>query len=255
MIILPAIDIQGGCCVRLYQGDFATAHQVAENPLETALSFRDAGAAWIHMVDLDGAKARYEGTGFRKSANAEIFLEVAKSSGLQVELGGGIRDMETISYYLENGISRVILGSAAVKNPALVREAVEAFKDRIAVGIDAKDGLAATEGWLGESGIHYVELAKQMEQIGVKYIIFTDIAKDGMQQGVNREQLQKLADSVGCNLIASGGVRDLDDVHACKAIGLYGMICGKSIYAGSLSLREAVAAGGSQRAVREGEGD
>ena len=173
MIILPAIDIKDGCCVRLRRGDFATAHKVAEDAVQTAAAFSTAGAAWIHMVDLDGAK---EGG----AKNEHIFLEVARHSGLRVELGGGIRDMSAVERYLEKGISRVILGSAAVKNPVFVRDAVHAYGDRIAVGIDARDGMVATEGWLDTSALHYIDLARRLEDIGVRYIIFTDIARDGM---------------------------------------------------------------------------
>ena len=142
MLIFPAIDIHNQTCVRLYKGDFATAQKVAEDPLETANSFREAGAQWLHMVDLDGAK-----TG--SPQNREIFVTVAKESGLKLELGGGIRDMQTVSYYLEQGISRVILGSAAVKDPSFVKEAVKKYRERIAVGIDAKNGMVAAEGWMG----------------------------------------------------------------------------------------------------------
>ena len=239
MLILPAIDIKGGACVRLLRGDFATAHKVAEDPLETAASFRAAGATWIHMVDLDGAK---EGS----VQNAPLFLEVARRSGLKVELGGGIRDMRTIERYLEGGISRVILGSAAVKDPALVREAAAAYGGRIAVGIDARDGVVATEGWLRSGGVHYLELAKVMEQAGVKTIIFTDISRDGTLSGVNLEQLAALNEAVSCDIVASGGVRSIDDVAACRTLGLYGVICGKSLYSGSLDLREAIERAGEQ---------
>ncbi len=239
MIILPAIDIKDGCCVRLQKGDFATAHKVAEDAGETAASFRAAGAGWIHMVDLDGAK---EGA----MKNAPLFLEIAKSSGLKVELGGGIRDRETVEYYLENGISRVILGSAAVKNPTLVREAAAAFGERIAVGIDAKDGMVATEGWLDTSSVRYLDLAKEMEQAGVKMIIFTDVFRDGMLGGLNLEQLSALEQAVSCNIIASGGVRDLSDIEACKRLGLYGVICGKALYTGDLPLKAAIETAGDQ---------
>lgn len=239
MIILPAIDIQNGECVRLQKGDFATAHKVAENPDSTASGFYQSGARWIHMVDLDGAKSG-------SVQNAPVFMKIAKESGLQVELGGGIRTFETIVNYLENGVSRVILGSAAVKDPVLVKRAVDAYGERIAVGIDARGGMVATEGWLDASGVDYLVLARQMEQLGVQYLIFTDIARDGMLHGVNLEQLDAINHVVSCNIIASGGVRDLKDVKACAALGLYGMICGKSIYAGTLSLSEAIRAGGAQ---------
>lgn len=239
MIILPAIDIQDGNCVRLQKGDFATVHKVAEDPLETAKSFAKAGAKWIHMVDLDGAK-----TGSKR--NAQVFLTVAKQSGLLVELGGGVRDMETVSYYLEHGISRVILGSAAVKNPSLVKEALARYGEKIAVGIDAKDGVVATEGWLESSGVSYIALGKKMDGIGVKHIVFTDISKDGMLSGANFEQLAKLNEAVSCNIIASGGVKDLSDIESCKELNLYGAICGKSIYAGTLDLAKAIETAGEQ---------
>ena len=239
MIILPAIDIKDGCCVRLRRGDFATAHKVAEDAVQTAAAFSTAGAAWIHMVDLDGAK---EGG----AKNEHIFLEVARHSGLRVELGGGIRDMSAVERYLEKGISRVILGSAAVKNPVFVRDAVHAYGDRIAVGIDARDGMVATEGWLDTSALHYIDLARRMEDIGVRYIIFTDIARDGMLEGVNLEQLSALRKAVSCNIIASGGVRDLSDVEACTALRLDGIICGKALYTGGLDLRRAIETAGEQ---------
>ena len=239
MIILPAIDIKDGKCVRLRKGEFDTAEQVAANPYDTAAGFRKAGAAWIHMGDLDGAKDA-------KPINAEIFCKVAAESGLKVELGGGIRSMNTIEYYLERGIERVILGSVAVKNPALVKEAVQHFGSQIAVGIDAKQGMVATEGWLDTSNVHYIEMAKMMEAVGVQTIIYTDISKDGMLSGVNGEQLDAINQAVECNIIASGGVKSLADIELCKQLNLYGVICGKSIYSGSLSLAEAVAKAGVQ---------
>jgi phosphoribosylformimino-5-aminoimidazole carboxamide ribotide isomerase len=233
MIILPAIDIKGGQCVRLTKGDFATAEKVAEDPLKTALAFQEAGAEWIHMVDLDGAKA-----GSLK--NREVFLEVAKSTGLKVELGGGIRTPDSIDYYLEQGISRVIIGSAAISDPALVRAAVKKHGDRIAVGIDARNGMVSGGGWLADSNINYLDLAKKMEEAGVRHIIFTDISKDGTLSGPNLEQLGKINGAVDCDIIASGGVHTMEDIIALKEMGLYGAICGKSIYKGTLSLKEAI---------------
>ncbi|MBQ1806881.1 MAG: 1-(5-phosphoribosyl)-5-[Ruminococcus sp.] len=186
MIILPAIDIKDGNCVRLQKGDYATAHKVADSPYETAKRFKDAGAEWMHMVDLDGAKDA-------KLINADLIADVAKSSGLLVEVGGGIRSMEAVAYYLSRGVNRVILGSAAVKDPQLVIDAVNAFGDQIAVGIDAKNGMVQAEGWLDNSDIHYIELAKRMEDVGVRTIIFTDIDRDGMLSGPNLKQLDDLA--------------------------------------------------------------
>lgn len=239
MIILPAIDIKDGNCVRLFKGDFSTVEKVAVDYMETARGFEKAGASWIHMVDLDGAK---EG----RPVNTKIYRDVAEKTSLKVEVGGGIRNIETIEEYLSMGISRVIIGSAALKNPQLVKDAVEKFgSERIAVGIDSKDGMVATEGWLEASDVNYIDLAKKMISIGVKYFIVTDISKDGTLSGVNTEQLGELARATDgeCCIIASGGVHTIDDIKACKELGLYGTICGKSIYKGTLSLEEAVKIG------------
>ena len=239
MIILPAIDIKDGKCVRLVKGDYATAHQVAESPYDTAAAFRAAGAAWIHMVDLDGAK---EG----KPVNTEIFERVAKEPGLKVDVGRGIRHMKTIEQFLEKGISRVILGSVAVKNPDLVKEAVKEFGEKIAVGIDAKNGMVATEGWLEKSDVTYTDLALAMEDAGVRTIIYTDISRDGTLTGVNTEQLGNLNRTVSCNIIASGGVSSIVDIENCIDLNLYGCICGKAVYTGALNLMEAIGKAGEQ---------
>jgi phosphoribosylformimino-5-aminoimidazole carboxamide ribotide isomerase len=233
MFVLPAIDIYGGKAVRLFKGDYATAEQVAASPYEAAQSFADAGATWMHMVDLDGAKDA-------KLVNAALIADVAKSSGLLVEVGGGIRSMEAVAYYLSHGINRVILGSAAVKDPQLVIDAVNAFGDQIAVGIDAKNGMVQAEGWLDNSDIHYIELAKRMEDVGVRTIIFTDIDRDGMLSGPNLKQLDDLAHEVSCNIIASGGVTVLKDILNLSDLDIYGAICGKSIYSGTLDLKQAI---------------
>ena len=233
MIVFPAIDIKDGSCVRLFKGDFGTVEKVAEDPLQTARSFEAKGASWIHMVDLDGAKDAVP-------INTEIFLDVARNTSLQVEVGGGIRSMNTVD--LSGGIRRVILGSAAVKDPALVREAVREYGDRIAVGIDAKNGMAVVEGWLDASGAHYLELARAMENIGVKTLIYTDISKDGTLSGPNLQELATINKAVSCQIVASGGVTDLNDIRALKKLGLYGVICGKSLYKGTLGLSEAIRA-------------
>ena len=233
MIIFPAIDIIDGKPVRLFKGDFSTTEQVAENALETAKGFEEAGAEWVHMVDLDGSLQK-------KRVNFKTFIEVAKETSLKVELGGGIRTLEDIEFYAENKISRIILGSVALKNPQLVEDAVKAFGDLIAVGIDAKDGFAATEGWTEKSEIHFIDLAKKMEQMGVKTIIYTDISKDGTLAGPNIAQLDELNKAVSCNITASGGVATVDDIIALKDKNLYGAICGKSIYKGTLDLKEAL---------------
>lgn len=233
MIILPAIDIKDGQCVRLTKGDFATAEKVAEDPLKTALSFQKAGAEWIHMVDLDGAK---EGC----LKNSGVFLQIVQNTGLKVELGGGIRTMESIDYYMEQSVSRVIIGSAAISDPELVRAAVEKYGGRIAVGIDARNGMVSGDGWLTDSDITYLDLAKKMEAVGVRCIIFTDISKDGTLSGPNLEQLSRINESVSCDIVASGGIHTMKDIIALKEMGLYGAICGKSIYKGTLSLEEAI---------------
>lgn len=235
MIIFPAIDIKGETCVRLYQGDMNSAEQVAESYLDTAQAFVRAGATWIHMVDLDGACA-----GTRK--NAHIFEAVAAQTPLKVEVGGGIRTLADVEYYLSRGISRVVIGSAAVKNPKLVRDACRAFGEQIAVGIDARGGMVATEGWVETSEVSYLTLAKEMEQAGVRTLIFTDIDRDGMLSGPNLTQLCALDAAVSCQVVASGGIKDMQDILALKEAGLYGAICGRSIYKGTLSLPEAIAA-------------
>lgn len=237
MIILPAIDIKDGNCVRLFKGDFSTVEKVASNYLETAKSFEKAGSSWIHMVDLDGAK---EG----RPVNTKIYTDVAENTNLKVELGGGIRNLETIDEYLKMGITRVILGSVALKDPQLVSQAIEKFgSEKIVVGIDAMNGMVATEGWLESSDVNYIDLALKMIEVGVRYFIFTDISKDGTLSGVNKQQLSELYCSTRdkCNIIASGGVHTMDDIIACKEMGLYGTICGKSIYKGTLNLAEAIA--------------
>jgi phosphoribosylformimino-5-aminoimidazole carboxamide ribotide isomerase len=236
MIIFPAIDLKNGECVRLYKGEFDTVHKVAESYMETALSFVEAGAEWIHMIDLDGAKdAR------RKNSNAVI--EVAKNTKLKVQTGGGIRTINDIDYMLGNGISRVIIGSAAVKNPEFVKESVKIYGDKIAVGIDAKDGIVATEGWLKSSGVSYLVLALRMCEVGVKYFIFTDIDKDGTLSRPNHYKTKKLQEKVahyGANVIASGGIKTIENIKTLKKNAVYGAICGKSIYSGTLDLRKAI---------------
>lgn len=233
MVILPAVDIMDSKPVRLYKGDFSTAHQVAEGALKTALDFEKAGAEWIHMVDLDGSLQK-------KRVNEQIFLSVAQNTSLKVEVGGGIRTMQDIEFYINSGISRVILGSVALKDPELVKEAVNAYGAKIAVGIDAKNGYAAAEGWTQTSDIYFTDLAEKMEQCGVKTIIYTDISKDGTLSGPNLEQLDEINKAVSCDIIASGGVTNISDIKALKSLGLYGAICGKSIYSGSLDLKQAL---------------
>lgn len=233
MVIFPAIDIKDGACVRLYKGEMSSAEKVADSHVETAKAFKAAGAQWIHMVDLNGA---VDG----KRINTHIFTEVASTSGLNVEVGGGIRTLDDVEFYLSRGIKRVIIGSAAVKNPQFVKDACEKYGEKIVVGIDARNGMAASEGWVQTSDISYVELAKKMEQFGVKYIIFTDIDRDGMLSGPNVEQLVNLNNAVSCNIVASGGIKDIEDIKILKSEGIYGAILGRSIYKGTIDLKRAV---------------
>jgi phosphoribosylformimino-5-aminoimidazole carboxamide ribotide isomerase len=240
MKIFPAIDIKDGSCVRLVKGEYATAHKVAEDPLETARAFEAAGAEWVHMVDLDGAKDA-------ALVNKDIFTGVAKETGLKVEVGGGIRTMDAVDYYLSHGITRVILGSAAVKNPAFAREAVIKYGERIVIGIDARDGMVAAEGWLDTSDVYFTDLAVEMEKIGVKTIIFTDISRDGTLSGPNLAQLIELSAATSCDIVASGGVSGIKDIIALRDAGLYGAIAGKAIYTGNLDVAEALREGEKPR--------
>ena len=205
MILFPAIDLKNGQAVRLYKGDFATAHQVAADPLAVAKDFYDAGARYVHMVDLDGARS-----GARQ--NGAIVRAVAEQSGLKVELGGGIRTMADLEEVFALGVWRCVIGSAAVSRPEFVKEAVAKYGDRVAVGIDAMDGIVRTAGWEQSSGLNYLDFARSMEAIGVKTIIFTDIATDGMLSGPSFDRLAALRQAVGCQITASGGVSSNGDL-------------------------------------------
>lgn len=233
MIIFPAIDIMDGKPVRLLRGDFATAEQVAEDVLTTAKQFARVGCTWVHMVDLDGSLQK-------KPVNADPILQVVEHTPLKVEVGGGIRTMEDIAFYLDRGVDRVILGSVALKNPKLVQQAVDAYGDKIAVGIDAKQGMVATEGWTEDSQMDFIDLAKAMEKMGVATIIYTDIGRDGTLSGPDVQGLDRLNKAVSCNVIASGGVTTITDILVMKDKKMYGTICGKCIYKKTLDLREAV---------------
>jgi phosphoribosylformimino-5-aminoimidazole carboxamide ribotide isomerase len=236
MIVLPAIDLIDGVCVRLTRGDFATSAKVADDPIETAKSFEALGAEWLHMVDLDGAKAG-------EPIGAEVVARVCAATDLKVEVGGGVRTLASMERYFDIGVSRVILGSVAIGEPALVREAVSRYGAGIAVGIDAKDGRARAGGWLEDSDIHYLDLAAAMDDAGVSTIIYTDISKDGALAGPNLAELALINDRVEADVIASGGVRDLDDIRALMQLGVAGAICGKSVYEGTLDLAAAIRLG------------
>ena len=239
MILLPAIDLKDGKVVRLYKGEFDTVHQVADDPVATAKAFYDAGARYIHMVDLDGAK-----DGARK--NAHIVRAVAENVGLKVELGGGIRSMADLEEVFALGVYRAVIGSAAVSHPEFVKEAVAKYGERIAVGIDTKNGKVKTAGWIEDSGLDYLDFARQMEANGVKVIIFTDIDTDGTLQGPAFEKLAALGQAVSCRIVASGGVSNNGDLCRLKEMGLYGAIIGKAYYAGTIDLARGVQDAGAQ---------
>ncbi|MCR4944229.1 MAG: 1-(5-phosphoribosyl)-5-[(5-phosphoribosylamino)methylideneamino]imidazole-4-carboxamide isomerase [Clostridium sp.] len=233
MIIIPAIDIIDGKPVRLYQGDYNKKEIVAEDILETAKKFEALGAGYIHLVDLDGAKKG-------ELVNGDVIIKTAKSVKVPVEVGGGIRNFETIKYFIDNGVSRVILGTSAMEDEELVKKAVAEYGEKIAVGIDCKDGYACGRGWLEKSSLYYIDFAKKLKELGIKTVIVTDISKDGTLEGPNIEMLRKLKDEVDINITASGGIRDIENIKALKELNIYGAITGKAIYAETLSLKDAI---------------
>ena len=236
MIILPAIDIIDGKPVRLVQGDYARKEVVASSVEDTARSFEQAGAGFVHLVDLDGAKAG-------KSLNRDLIIRTARSLSIPVEVGGGIRTMETIEDYLENGVARVILGTSALQDPELLQQVVQQYGERIAVGLDCRNGRVSVSGWLEDSDQDYLSFARAMEKMGVKTLIFTDISRDGTLSGPNLEMLAALKEAVNVQIIASGGIKDLSYIEDLAALDLYGAITGKAMYAGTLNLAEAIERG------------
>lgn len=236
MLILPAIDIIDGKPVRLYQGDYARKEVVGQSVLEIAKTFEQEGAQFIHMVDLDGAKSG-------KQENAKWICQVVQEISVPVEVGGGIRSLDDIQMYLESGVERVILGTAALSDPDLLEQAIRMYPSQIAVGIDCKEGKVCGSGWLSCSDVDYLDFARKMEEIGVQTIIFTDISKDGTLQGPNLEMLKRLKDTVSIQIIASGGIRDLSHIQALRKLDIYGVITGKALYAHTLDLKEAIQEG------------
>lgn len=236
MILYPAIDLKGGTCVRLLKGDMDDATVYNTDPGAQAASFEKAGCAWIHVVDLDGAFAG-------RSVNGPAVASVLAAVDVPVQLGGGIRDMAGIEAWLDRGVARVILGTAALRNPDLVKESCGTFPGRVAVGIDARDGLVAAEGWAETSEVGVLDVARRFEDCGVAAIIFTDIDRDGALQGVNVEATAELAEAITTPVIASGGVSSSADLVALKArsaSGISGVICGRALYDGRLDLAEGV---------------
>ncbi|EAC3817853.1 1-(5-phosphoribosyl)-5-[(5-phosphoribosylamino)methylideneamino]imidazole-4-carboxamide isomerase [Listeria monocytogenes] len=233
MQIFPAIDLKNGQCVRLFQGDFSKKTVVNKDPIAQAKAFATDGATYLHIVDLDGA---LEG----RPINLEVIQKMKTTAKIPVQVGGGIRSMAQVDYYLESGIDRVIIGSAALTDPDFLRAAVQKYGAKIAAGIDAKNGLVATRGWLDVSQVNYLDLAKQMEEVGVATIIYTDISRDGTLTGPNLEQMANLKEHVKVNLIASGGVSSRADLEALAKLGLCGAIAGKALYNRQISMSDIV---------------
>ena len=243
MILFPAIDLKDGNCVRLQQGDMARATVFHRDPAEQAVAFERAGFEYLHIVDLDGAFAG-------KPMNGAAVDRILETVGLCVQLGGGIRDMKTIDGWLTKGVDRVIIGTAAVRDPALVKEAAKKFPNRVAVGLDAKDGKVAVEGWAETSELTVLDIARRFEDAGVSAIIYTDVARDGMLKGINWDSTIGLADAISIPVIASGGLASIDDIKVMtepRAKKLEGAIAGRALYDGRLDAREALAMLGALR--------
>lgn len=233
--IYPAIDMRGGKCVRLLQGDYNKETIYGDSPFDMAKQFADDGAEWIHMVDLDGAR---EG----KRVNDRHVLEVANGLSAHVQVGGGIRTEEDVAYYLENGVDRIILGSSAISDPDFVKRMLERYKEKIAIGIDARDGYVAVEGWLKTSEIKAVDLGKELAEHGAEVFIFTDISKDGTLSGPNVEAIAELGEATGKEVIASGGISNLEDVKRLqqRSDSISGAIIGKALYTNQFTLKQAL---------------
>jgi phosphoribosylformimino-5-aminoimidazole carboxamide ribotide isomerase len=234
--IYPAIDMRDGKCVRLEQGDFDKETIYGENPFEVAKEFADTGASWIHMVDLDGAK---EGS----KQNAEHVLKVADELDCRVQIGGGIRSEEDVRFYLDRGVDRVIIGSLAVRDLETTKELLRKYGDKIAIGLDARDGYVSTAGWLEQSEVKAVDLGKELAEAGAATFIYTDIAKDGMLSGPNTKEIVRLAEETGVDVIASGGIKGLQDLIELKEYKdrhVIGSIVGKALYTNQFTLKEAL---------------
>ncbi|WP_062105746.1 1-(5-phosphoribosyl)-5-[(5-phosphoribosylamino)methylideneamino]imidazole-4-carboxamide isomerase [Bacillus niameyensis] len=230
MKILPAMDLINGKCVRLYQGDFNQTTQVGSDPQSQLQTFIRDGAEIIHIVDLDGARSG-------NPEQYELIAKLSQNSTVPIQVGGGIRTIETVKAYVEAGVSRIVIGTAALEDEAFLKQALEHYSEQIVIGIDARNEKVATRGWESETEVDYIEFAKSMEQLGVKRIVFTDISKDGTMQGPNLEQLKKIHDAVDCEIVASGGIRNQADLAAIAEIGIKEAIVGKAMYEGTVKLR------------------
>ncbi len=233
MIIFPAIDMYEGQAVRLLKGDYRRMTVYSGHPEEVARTFAAEGATHVHLVDLEGAR---DGT----TPNLETAMKIRKETGLFCEIGGGIRSMETVRTCLENGMDRVILGTAAVRDPDFLEKAVAAWGEKIAVGVDIRDGCVSVQGWTEDTGLPFLDFCRRMADTGVRTLICTDISRDGAMRGANRELYRKLSAELQIQITASGGVSSLEDVRALREMDLYGAIIGKAWYTGAVSLREAI---------------
>lgn len=231
MIIFPAIDILNGKCVRLIQGDYNQEKVYSDSPVDMAKEWEQKGAEYIHIVDLDGAK-----TG--DSINKEVIKNIANTVNIPIQVGGGIRNMDIIDYFLSNGVARVIIGTAAITNRNFLIEAVSKYREKIAVSLDARNGYIATDGWTDTSDVSALDLLKELEKIGVKTIVYTDIAKDGMLQGPNLEEQKAINEATSIDVIASGGVTTTEDVKNLIDLNMYGAIIGKALYDGKLDFEQ-----------------
>ena len=233
MLIFPAIDLYGGKAVRLYKGDYQQMTVYSDDPVSVARDFEAKGAVWVHLVDLEGAK---NGT----TPNIDVVSAIARETSLNCEIGGGIRNMETVEKYFDAGVSRVILGTAAVTDENFLTEAVNKYGEKIAVGVDIKDGMVAIKGWIEKSEYDAFEFCEKMQSIGVKTIICTDISKDGAMKGANHELYRELSEKFDMQIVASGGVSSMDDVEKLAALDIYGAIIGKAYYTGAIDLAKAI---------------
>lgn len=234
MNIFPAIDLIGGQAVRLEKGDYSKKTVFNSDPVAVAVGFKNAGAEYLHLVDLDGAKSG-------KTDNYNVIREIVNKSGLKVEIGGGIRNIDTVEKYLETGVMRVIIGTAAITNPEFLDEALSKYGERIAVGVDIKDGKVAIKGWTETVDITCEDFIEKMQNKGVKTVICTDISKDGMMSGTNLELYKSLSEKFTMDITASGGVSTMEDVKTLNDMNMYGAILGKALYVGGIDLKEAIA--------------
>lgn len=234
MIILPAIDLKNGKVVRLKQGDFNQETVYSNNPIEIAKQFEKAKAKWLHIVDLDGASQK-------ENRNLEIIKDIRENTSLSIQTGGGIRTIDDVKRLLDLNIDRVIIGTLAVKEPELLKNIVKKFgSEKILISIDARDGKVATSGWLEESEVEVIDFAKELEKIGIKYILYTDIKRDGMLSGPDLEGLKELKENTSLNIIASGGISSLKDIEKLNELDFYGVITGQALYTNQFDLKEAI---------------